>query len=185
MAYVKKAIGRPAGGAGNPSPKKPTILIFEWDDVETFPTRELGVTTVSEGFKLKEGAALQPVYATASSIELLQEVEGDADARGYKKGVRFAYPGTDSDMEDFVEYNTNRNLGAIVQGCDGKAAKLIGSPCNPLSMSSDTQDNNEGAKNTITLQQAVRDEFRIMNYTGELPEVMTAATTPGTVTESM
>lgn len=117
MPYTKKAIGRPAGGAGNPSPKNPHILIFDMDDVENYPVREVGVTVADDGFKLKEGAKLQPVYATPDSIELLQEAEGEADARGYKKGVKFAHPGTSTDMEDFTEYNTNRNLGAIVRGC--------------------------------------------------------------------
>ena len=171
MPYTKKAIGRPAGGAGNPSPKNPHILIFDMDDVETYPTRVVGVTVAEDGFSLKEGAKLQPVYATPDSIELLQEPEGDADARGYKKGVKFAHPGTSTDIEDFVEYNTNRNLGAIVRGCGG-GARLIGSPCNPLSLKSETQDTKEGAKNTLTLQQDIRDEFRILTYTGKLPEII-------------
>jgi len=178
MPYTKKAIGRPAGGAGNPSPKNPYILVFDMNDVESYPVREVGVTIADAGFKLKEGAKLQPVYATPESIELLQEAEGEADARGYKKGVKFAHPGTSTDIEDFTEYNTNRNLGAIVRGCGGKGAKLIGSPCNPLSLKSETQDTKEGAKNTITLQQDVRDEFRILTYTGELPEVMDEQANP-------
>ena len=172
MPYTKKAIGRPASGAGNPTPKIPLILIFDMDDVENYPTREVGVTIADDGFKLKEGAKLQPVYATPASIELLQEAEGEADARGYKKGVKFAHPGTSTDIEDFIEYNTNRNLGAIVRGCDGKGAKLIGSPCNPLSMKTETQDTKEGAKNTFTLQQDGRDEFRILTYMGELPAAL-------------
>ncbi|HBV50397.1 MAG TPA: hypothetical protein DEB64_06340 [Alistipes sp.] len=178
MPYTKKAIGRPAGGAGNPTPKNPNILIFDQEDVETYPTREIGVTVATEGFKLKEGTKLQPVYATPESIELLQEAEGEADARGYKKGVKFAYPGTDTDMEDFTEFNSNRNLGAIVRSCDGGAVKIIGSPCNPLSLKSETQDNKEGAKNTITLQQDIRDAFRILTYTGELPEIMNETVKP-------
>ena len=56
MPYTKKAIGRPAGGAGNPSPKNPHILIFDMDDVESYPVREVGVTVADDGFKLKEGA---------------------------------------------------------------------------------------------------------------------------------
>ncbi len=172
MQYIKKSIGRITGGAGNPSPKHPTILIFEWDDVERFPTRVVGVTTYSEGFELKEGAKLQPLYATPSSIEVLQESEGDADARGYKKGVKFDHPGNSADIEDFIEYNSNRNLGAIVRSCDGKTVRIIGSPCNPLSLKAETQDNKDGTKTSMTLQQDVRDAFRVLTYTGELPPVM-------------
>ncbi len=172
MSYTKKSIGRITGGAGNPSPKHPTILVFEWEDVEKFPTREVGVTTYEDGFALKTGAKLQPVYATPASIEILQESEGDADARGYKKGVKFDHPGNSSDIEDFIEYNSNRNLGAIVQSCDGKRVRIIGSPCNPLSLKAETSDNKDGTKTTMTMQQDVRDAFRVLTYTGELPEIL-------------
>ncbi len=172
MPYIKKSIGRITGGAGNPSPKHPTILVFEFEDVEQFPTREVGVTTYAEGFALKKGAKLQPLYATASSIEILQEAEGDADARGYKKGVKFDHPGNSADIEDFIEYNSNRNLGAIVKSCDGKLVRIIGSPCNPLSLKAETSDNKDGTKTSMTMQQDVRDAFRVLTYTGELPEIM-------------
>ncbi len=172
MPYIKKSIGRVTGGAGNPSPKHPMILIFEWEDVKNFPTREVGVTTYSEGFALKEGAKLQPVYATPGSIEVLQESEGDADARGFKKGVKFDHPGNSSDIEDFIEYNSNRNLGAIVRSCNGKQVRIFGDPCNPLSLKAETSDTKDATKTTMTLQQDVRDAYRVLTYTGELPAIM-------------
>lgn len=148
------------------------ILIFEWEDVKNFPTREVGVTTYSEGFALKEGAKLQPVYATPGSIEVLQESEGDADARGFKKGVKFDHPGNSSDIEDFIEYNSNRNLGAIVRSCNGKQVRIFGDPCNPLSLKAETSDTKDATKTTMTLQQDVRDAYRVLTYTGELPAIM-------------
>ena len=84
MAYVTKSIGRPAGGAGNPTPKNPNVLLFDMEDVETYPTRTVGVTTASAGFKLKEGKKMFGLYLTPGSIELIQEPEGDADARNDK-----------------------------------------------------------------------------------------------------
>jgi hypothetical protein len=99
----------------------------------------------------------------------LQEAEGEADARGYKKGVKFEHPGNSLDIENFIEYNSNRNLVAIVTACNGESARVIGSPCNPLSMKVDTTDSKDGTKKTITLQQETRDEFRILFYTGEIP----------------
>lgn len=173
MPYIKKSIGRVAGGAGNPSPKHPTILVFESEDIEQFPTREVGVTTYAEGFALKTGAKLQPVYAPPpSSIEVLQEAEGDADVRGYKKGVKFDHPGNSADIEDFIEYNSNRNLCVIVRSCDGKTVRIVGSPCNPLSLKADTSDNKDGTKTSLTMQQDVRDAYRVLTYTGELPPIM-------------
>lgn len=172
MSYVVKSIGRPAGGAGNPSPKHPTILICDMDDVDTYPVRTVGVTTASEGFTLKTGKKLFGVYATPSSIEILQEAEGDADARGYKKGVKFEHPGSSTEIEDFIEYYSNKNLGVFVRNCNGENYRSIGDPCNPLSMKVETTDTKDGTKVTITLQQEVRDEFRILTYTGKLPDII-------------
>lgn len=184
MAYVIKSIGRPAGGAGNPTPKNPNVLLYDMDDVETYPTRTVGVTTASEGFKLKEGKKLFGLYLTPASIEIIQEAEGDADARGYKKGVKGEHPGNSVQSEDFIEYYSNKNIGAIVLNCNDKSARFVGDPCNPLSMKVETTESKEGTKKTITLQQDVRDEFRILTYTGELPEVTeeTPAPTPASET---
>lgn len=185
MTYVIKSIGRPAGGAGNPTPKNPNVLLFVIEDVETYPTRTVGVTTASEGFKLKEGKKLFGLYLTPASIEILQEAEGEADARGYKKGVKGEHPGNSVQSEDFVEYYSNRNLGAFVLNCNDKSARLIGDPCNPLSMKVETTESKEGTKKTITLQQDVRDEFRILNYTGELPPIVDTVPAPDPASESL
>ncbi|WP_304953041.1 hypothetical protein [uncultured Alistipes sp.] len=185
MAYVKKALGRPDGGAGNPSPKNPTILLCEVEDVESFPTREIGKTVYTDGFKLKEGRKLQPIYATPSSIEITQAAEGDADARGYKKGVKFEHPGVSTDIEDFVEYAANRNFIAVVRSCDGGPARVIGSLCNPLSLKSETTDNKDGAKNAITLEEGLRDAFRVMNYTGDLPDILGATSEDSSESETI
>ncbi len=103
------------------------------------------------------------------------EAEGAADARGYKKGVKFEHPGNSSDIEDFIEYNSNRNLGTIVRSCNGKQVRIFGDPCNPLSLKAETQDTKDGMKTTITLQQDVRDAFRVLTYTGELPGIIDEA----------
>lgn len=171
MPYTVKSIGRPAGGAGNPRPKNPTILIYDTSDCETYPTREVGTTTAAEGFTLKDGKKLLGIYATPASIEVLQEAEGDADARGYKKGVKFEHPGNSVELENFIEHFSNRNLGVFVRDCNGEGARSIGDPCNPLSMKVETTESKDGTKATITLQQDVRDEFRILRYTGKLPDI--------------
>ena len=86
--------------------------------------------------------------------------------------MKFDHPGNSADIEDFIEFNSTRNLGAIVRSCDGKTVRIIGSPCNPLSLKADTQDNKDGTKTSMNMQQDVRDAFRVLTYTGELPPVM-------------
>ncbi len=172
MPYVQKTIRRPGGKVGNPSPKGSLVIFLDPDQILTFPTREVGVTTAATGLTLKEGAKAFGIYASPASIEILQESEGDADARGYKKGVKFVHPGVSSEIEDFAEYNTNQSLIAIVTACNGEAARIIGDPCNPLSMKLESQDNKDGATNTFTFQQEQRDHLRVLNYTGELPALV-------------
>jgi len=86
--------------------------------------------------------------------------------------VKFDHPGNSSDIEDFIEYNSNRNLGAIVRSCNGKQVRIFGDPCNPLSLKAETSDTKDATKTTMTLQQDVRDAYRVLTYTGELPAIM-------------
>ena len=92
--------------------------------------------------------------------------------------MKFEHPGNSDDIEDFIEYYSNKNLGVFVKDCNGKRARSIGDPCQPLSMKVETTESKDGTKVTITLQQDVRDEFRILRYTGELPEVIGTIPTP-------
>ncbi len=172
--YVKKSIPNPGGGAGNPSPKSPTIIIVDVEDIKTFPTRSPGNVVATGDLELNVGAKAIGVYATPSTIEEIQTAEGEADARGYVKGVKFTHPGESVDIENFIEGNANRNIVAVVTGCNGGAAKIIGSPCNPLSMTAETAGTKDATNRTITLQQAMRDQFRIMRYSGTLPPIETA-----------
>lgn len=185
MAYVQKNIRRPSGSAGNPSVKGQLVIFIDPDQIATFPTREVGTTTAAEGLTLKEGAKVFGVYATPGSIEILQESEGDADARGYKKGVKFAHPGVSAEIEDFAEYNTNRTQIAIVTACNGQAARIIGDPCNPLSMNLESQDNKDGAINNFTFQQVQRDHLRVLNYTGVLPALVEDAVPAAPASDSI
>lgn len=78
----------------------------------------------------------------------------------------------------FAEFYSNKNLGAFVRDCNDNSARLIGDPCNPLSMKVESTESKDGTKKTITLQQEVRDEFRILRYTGELPPVIDTVPEP-------
>jgi hypothetical protein len=50
-------------------------------------------------------------------------------------------------------------------------------------MKVESTESKDGTKKTITLQQEVRDEFRILRYTGELPPVID--TVPEPASESL
>jgi hypothetical protein len=106
-------------------------------------------------------AAKKPVgvYATNSTINPYHTSEGDPDAKGFIHHVDFEHPGTGIEVEEFFENNLNENLGAIVIDCDAQAnvlCKIAGTPCQPLQITVNSQDNNEGNKNTVQMASILR-----------------------------
>lgn len=154
-AYTMVSVPKKESNAGRPKGKKSYIVLFRWEDVETYTRDEKGVR-VSE-FKMMDGKKPIAVYATDSTINAYHTSEGEDDARGFIHHVDYEHPGTELEHDEFVNNNINENLGAIVFGCSGDDAKIAGTPCTPLKMTkADSQDNKEGDKNTINLASSLR-----------------------------
>lgn len=180
MAYVKSSIPRPGDGAGCAATRKSQIILIDVEDVESEPTREVGNCTVTGNITLKTGAKAVSVYATASTIQVTEELSGDPDAEGIKTGIVFDHPGNSVAIKNFIEVFKNRGVIAIVQECDGTDAgrpQIMGRICNPLRLSLETKMDGEATKRTLTWKQALPDKFLAGEYAGEMPEVADAATT--------
>lgn len=154
-AYSMISVPRKNNNAGRASGKKSYIIIFRWDDVQTFTKDEKGVKVTA--FEFQEGKKPVAVYATDSTINIYHTAEGDDDARGFIHHVDFDHPGSEVEWDEFVNNNINENLGAIVINCKGDDCKIAGTPCTPLKMSTaEGQDNNEANKTTINLASSLR-----------------------------
>lgn len=154
-AYSMISVPRKNNNAGRASGKKSYIIIFRWDDIQTFAKDEKGVKVTA--FEFQEGKKPVAVYATDSTINIYHTAEGDDDARGFIHHVDFDHPGSEVEWDEFVNNNVNENLGAIVINCSGDDCKIAGTPCTPLKMSTaEGQDNNEANKTTVNLASSLR-----------------------------
>ena len=170
MAYVKSSIPRPGDGAGCAATRKSQIILVDVEDVASEPAREVGNCVVTGNLTLKTGAKAISIYATASTIQVTEELSGDPDAEGIKTGIVFDHPGNSVAIKNFIEVFKNRGVIAIVQECDGTTAgrpQIMGRVCNPLRLSLETKMDGEATKRTLTWKQALPDKFLAGEYAGD------------------
>ena len=153
--YTSVSVPKKTDNAGRPKGKSAYLIFFDWDDVANYKRDEKGVRVTALTFK--EDKKPFAVYQTGSKTNVYDSSEGEDDARGYIHKVDFEHPGTDIDISEFKENNINKRLGIISLNSSGTDAKLVGTPSQPLIMSSaNSQDNNEADKNTFNLQSNLR-----------------------------
>lgn len=156
MAQELVSIPKSSNSPGRPSGKKKYVILFLWSDVKTFEKDEKGIKVTT--FEMQEGKTPIAVYATQSTIHCYDTMEGDPDAKGYIHKTDFEVPGDSVEVAELRNRIVNEELGAIVINCGAdEDAKIAGSPCCPLLVSSDeSQDNSEAKKNTINLASIYR-----------------------------
>ena len=144
------------------------------EDVASEPTREVGNCVVTGDLTLKTGAKAISIYATASTIQVTEELSGDPDAEGIKTGIVFDHPGNSVAIKNFIEIFKNRGVIAIVQECDGTTAgrpQIMGRVCNPLRLSLETKMDAEATKRTLTSKQAIPDKNLAPQKARDNPEL--------------
>jgi len=166
MTYVKTSVPKPGTNKGTGGDKKDLITLFDFDDVLTFPARDANGIVITGDIVMKPGAYMIQVYATKESIKLSQKPEGDTDAKGFMHTLEFSHPGSEDAIEEFLQNWTNRNIGAIVENCSTNKKRLAGLPCAGLQLSSDSIDDKDNNKTTITLAMTQKAAYRIANYQG-------------------
>lgn len=168
MTYIPVSVPRtPNGGVTKPKLK---VLIGRMRDVITWPEPDPKGINVVGDIILTDAAKLINVEVTPSTIAVSQPSEGDPDNKGHKPKIEMSRPGgLDLPFEEFVENNLNEDLFAIIQYIGGKN-KVAGYPGNPLQMSVESTDNNEGDTSKITLEATLRGR-RMAIYTGQIPSV--------------
>ncbi len=174
MTYVKVSIPKASDGAGASTIKDATVILICVDDVASEPARSYGDTVVTGDITMKEGAKAIGIYATPSSINLVRESNGEADARSLLKGVEFDHPGDSDAIESFIEANLNKGFIALVKECDGSAGgrvRMVGSKCNPLALAPEYTNSNEATRNHVVLRQEQGDKFAIATYSGAMPDL--------------
>ncbi len=170
VGYSPVSISKKNNG-GRTKPKLAKIVLFRLDDVETYPKPDAKGVLVKDNIVLKPDAKAIFLETTASTISISQTSEGDPDNKGFKQKVEFSRPGSDDvEFEEFMENNVNVDLACIIQYQLSGKKKLAGYPGNPLQLSAESTDNNEGDVNKVTLESVLRGS-RIYFYEGEMPAI--------------
>ncbi len=169
MSYVRIDVNKPNGG-GAPQSKSQDIVVLDVADIATWPaTNSNGVLMVGN-IAMNAGKYATLIQATASSISLPITSEGDEDAVSFTSTPEFYHPGSSIEFDEFVSWATNKNLiiGFRIGACDGEVPyyKFYGTPCTPLSLLVEGENNNEATRNMVRFQQFQRSRSLPQRYTG-------------------
>lgn len=168
MTYVKVSVLKPGNNAGVGGDKKSLITFFDFDDVQTYPTRDSKGVVMTNNIVLKEGAYMIQVYASTKSIKITHETEGEEDARGILQGLEFAHPGSENAIEEFLTNWMNRDIGCIVENCSTNKKRQLGTPCAPLVLEAASEDSDAMNKSTLTLKSKNKSAYRAADYQGTI-----------------
>lgn len=178
MSYIKASVTRPTGNPGKGIQPRDLMVIYDVDDIAYFPERNDAGVVIEENIVMKPGCYGVEIYMTPGTVEITSASEGDPDAEGFTPSVKFNHPGNNQAIREFKANYTGRNLIAAVRYCSGKPTDMVGSPCNPMRLTTSYTGNNEQNTNEMTLTQAMKgDDVAIYNGTLPLAEpVATVAT---------
>lgn len=175
MAYVKVSIPKIRLGAGAPKPKEANVIFILAEDVENMPSKD-GVVSTSD-IVLKDGAKAMAVYLNPKSINRFDSSDGETSEEmgGWISNFTGARPGDDEFFAAWLQEHLNEGFLIITKECgDAKGTRLQGTPCNPLFMSVEAQDNQEGISSTLTFASGMRSFNKMIHYRGADPALYDA-----------
>lgn len=177
MAYTMVNVLKKNLNAGRPTSFKDRIILFKWDDVDVVPERDDSgvlipalIDAQPNDLVMKAGKYAIEMYVTPKTLKVYDTSEGDPDKKGFIQHLEFEHPGNELEYDEFVENSINANFGAIVETCDGKKTRFLGTKCCPLQFTHEGQNDSEAVTNMVKFESLVRGP-KIAHYEGTLPEV--------------
>lgn len=166
--YVKRSVRRPDGNPGNGITLKDKIVVIDIDDIDTFPKRDEAGVLITEALTLKTSAVPVYLYLTPGTVEVTSNVEGDPDAMGFNVSIKGNHPGNSQEVREFKWNWLGRKCIIIVDYCDGRDADLLGTPCNPMQMSSNFTANKDMTRTEFSFA-SITKGMDIAIYQGAIP----------------
>lgn len=170
--YSNVSIPKVRVGAGAPKPKEPNVIFILAEDVLTMPTKD-GVVSLSN-IVLKEGKKARAVYLTPKSINRFDSSDGETsdEMGGWVSNFVGNRPGDDEFFASWLQDHLNEGFLILSKECgDAKGTRLQGTPCNPLYMTVEGQDNQEGIMSTLTFASSQRSFNKMIHYRHADPPV--------------
>lgn len=169
-SYTKVTVTRPGGpGPGVGGKKLDRIILFDMDDVSTFPERGADGITVANNIIMKANTKMISVYGTVNTIKTGSTSEGDMDAEGFVHSVEFEHPGNSVAIRAMKTCWLGKNIGIIILYCDDEKGKsLFGLPCCPMRMQVKQEDNKDKNSSVFTFKMLGKTQYDVAHYTGNI-----------------
>ena len=171
MTYVKASVRRPSGNPGNGIQPKDQLVIYDVDDILSFPQRNDAGVVIEDDIVMKAGRYAIGIYLTPGTAEISSNSDGETDAEGYTPSIKFNHPGNEQEIREFKTNWLSKKCIVVLRYCSGKPADLIGTPCNPCKLSVSYTGSNESNTNELTFTQISKgDDIAIYRGTDTLEE---------------
>ena len=171
MTYIRTNVAKPVrNSAGAASPKEPNVTIIAVSDIQTWPARNDKGVLMAGNFILKSGAKAISVYMTSSKIKAPYEGDGDEDSIVVKHKFEGEHPGTELEINEFVQNWMGEPCIIIHGSCADAFRKVAGTKCAPLQLKPSGQDDNDGRKHMLVFEQFAKTTYLPGHYTGAIPE---------------
>lgn len=167
MTYAKVNVDKPGINKGIGGNKKAIITFIDLDDVSVFPSRDSKGIVIENNIIFKNGAYMITVYGTIDTIKSNRTTEGDIDAEGIMQSIEFSHPGDEVAILEFQTNWLSRNIAIIVERCSDNTKRLYGSPCAPLRMAFNADDDKDKNANVFTLKSSNKGP-NVADYRGTL-----------------
>lgn len=168
MTYIKTSVPRASGNPGTGIQPRDQLTIIDIEDIAFMPSSDDKGVVIADNIVMKPGRYGINLYMTHGTIEITSAAEGDTDKIGFTPSIKFEHPGNEQAVREFKVNYINRKVIVIVRYCSGKPADLIGTMCNPCSLTPSYTGNNESNTNEMTFTQISKGND-IFIYKGTVP----------------
>jgi hypothetical protein len=168
--YINVNVAKPAGkSAGAAAPKEPNVVIIATKDIATWPARDDKGVLIAGNFILNAGAKVVTVYMTSSKTKAPYESDGDEDSISVKHKFEGEHPGSEIEINEFVQNWMGEPCIVIHGSCSDAFRKVVGTKCAPLQLKPSGQDDNDGRKHMLMFEQFAKTSFLPGHYIGAIP----------------
>lgn len=154
--------------AGLPTPKRGEAIVALNKEIIKHPSVGADLVTLEGSYIFEKGATFIKVYMTPSTQAATSEGGGNPDGMGSKNKFVGEHPGTEKEVMAFLKQYANEGFIIFYGGCGTTEWKVMGTQCHPMKLAASTKDDKDGNVTTLTFEQEMLNDDRVMFYNGSL-----------------
>ncbi|WP_018676111.1 hypothetical protein [Riemerella columbina] len=157
-----------SSNAGLPTPKRGEAVVALNKEILKHPIVGADLVTLEGAYVFKPGATFIKLYMTPSTQAATSEAGGNPDGMGSKNKFVGEHPGTEKEVMSFLKKYANEGFIIFYGGCGTSEWKVMGSQCHPMKLSASTKDDKDSNITTLTFEQEMLNDDRVMFYNGPI-----------------